>query len=257
MARTTLRTMMRVQISPDAAQAALGESAELHRLVTGDALDQAMYASALLTMVIKQARAAGAEQITVQVEGAGDVHDQMAAANSLRLEREILQLRRDLPATEPWSLDVRPFRVNEDAAAWLEVNNRAFAWHPDQRDFTLDRLLAKEAEPWFDPDGFLLHEVEGQLAGFCWTKIHADERPALGEIFVIGVDPAFQGRGIGRPLVLAGLDWLARRGLRNGILYTESSNAGAITMYEKLGFETNSVNRWWSADLRAPGSSEV
>jgi mycothiol synthase len=241
--------MVRVVISPPEAHAAMGESAELHRLVTGDALDQAMYASSLLTMVLRQARAAGAARVVVEVQGAGDVHDQMAAANGLHLDREILRLRRDLPAEEAWELDVRPFRVNEDAEAWLEVNNRAFAWHPDQRDFTIDRLLEKEAEPWFDPDGFLVHEIDGRMAGFCWTRIHADERPPLGEIFVIGVDPDFQGRGLGRPLVLAGLDWLAKKGLRNGILYTESSNVAARTLYDKLGFEENAVNRWWSTEL--------
>lgn len=241
--------MVRLVFSPPEAHAAMGESAELHRLVTGDALDQAMYASSLLTMVLRQARAAGAERVVVEVQGAGEVHDHMAAANGLHLDREILRLRRDLPTGLDWTLDVRPFRVNDDAEAWLEVNNRAFAWHPDQSDFTLERLLAKEAEPWFDPAGFLVHEVDGRMAGFCWTRIHADERPPLGEIFVIGVDPDFQGQGLGGPLVLAGLDWLAAQGLRNGILYTESSNVAARTLYRRLGFEDNAVNRWWSRDL--------
>ena len=44
-------------------------------------------------------------------------------------------------------------------------------------------ILAHEAEPWFDPAGFLLHEVDGRLAGFCWTKIHeTTDPPARGDL---------------------------------------------------------------------------
>ncbi len=108
-----------------------------------------------------------------------------------------------------------------DEAAWLDINNRAFAGHPDQADFTLERLHGLLAEPWFDADGFRLHERDGRLAAFCWTKVHpptADD-PELGEIFVIGVDPDFQGLGLGRALTEAGLALarLARRGHRHAL----------------------------------------
>jgi mycothiol synthase len=110
-------------------------------------------------------------------------------------------------------------------------------------------ITRAEAEEWFDPDGFLLHEVDGRLAGFCWTKIHQDERPRLGEIYVIGVDPDFHGRGLARPLVLAGLDWLSDQGLRDGILYVEADNEPALHVYRKLGFEVQSHDRWWRLEL--------
>ncbi len=167
------------------------------------------------------------------------------------LIRTTLQLRVPLPlaperAGHPPAIALRPFRVDQDEPAWLAVNNRAFAWHPDQSNRTLDQLRALEAQPWFRADGFLVHEdPSGQLDGFCWTKVHRLHRPPLGEIYVIGVDPDAHGRGLGRALVVAGLDWLAGQGLTHGMLYVEADNAPARHLYESLGFTEHHAHRWW------------
>jgi mycothiol synthase len=241
--------VLTLHLRPPEVHAAVLETGAAQRLISGDALDQAMYGAPLLASVLGDARALGATTLELEVDGAGTVHEDMAAAHGLTLRRELLRMQCDLPIGEPWSLDVRPFRVGEDEQAWLEVNNRAFAWHPEQGGLTLDDVREREAEPWFDPAGFLLHERDGRLAGFCWTKVHADERPPLGEIYVIGVDPDFHGSGLGRALVLAGLDWLAGTGLRDGLLYTEADNAPARRIYESLGFEVVSRRCWWTIDL--------
>jgi mycothiol synthase len=242
--------VLEVRITPPDAAGRFHDDGALARLVAGDALDQAMFGSALLATVVRAAAAAGADGVELAVTGAGEIHDAMAAANGFTLRREILRLARDLPVDEPWSLAVRPFVPGRDDDAWLAVNNRAFAWHPDQGGWTRAQLDERLAEPWFDPAGFLLHEEDGRLAGFCWTKVHAAEHPPLGEIFVIAVDPDFAGRGLGRGLVLAGLDHLAQRGLRDAILYVESSNAPARRLYDDLGFTVAASDRWWRRDLR-------
>jgi mycothiol synthase len=129
----------------------------------------------------------------------------------------------------------RPFTPG-DADAWLRVNNRAFSDHPEQGGWTPEMLALRTAEPWFDPEGFRLYEHDGRLAAFCWTKVHREMTPPVGEIYVIGVDPDLHGRGLGRELTLAGLDWMVEHGLESAMLYVDSGNTPAVRLYERLGF---------------------
>ena len=166
--------------------------------------------------------------------------------------RDLWQLRCPLPAPQS-DLAVRPFEPG-DAAAVLALNRRAFSWHPEQGEMTAEDLRARQAESWYDPAGLLLHEREGRLAGFCWTKVHPGggsppDDVAMGEIYVIAVDPDFQGRGIGAPLTLAGLAHLHSRGPATGMLYVESDNHAANAVYERLGFRLHHTNRAYVADL--------
>ncbi len=114
----------------------------------------------------------------------------------------------------------------------------------------METLKDREAQPWFDPAGLLMHERDGRLAAFCWTKEHRDVDPPLGEIYVVAVDPDFQGHGLGRALVLAGLDWLHRRGLTTGMLYVDADNTRAMKLYESLGFTVDHVDRAYVGDVR-------
>jgi mycothiol synthase len=171
-----------------------------------------------------------------------DVTDQLADRFGLIARRDLLQLRRPLPlddlarsGRDP--LATRPIRLGgPDVDAVVEVNNRAFAWHPDQagRDASWIRDTARE--PWFDAEGFLLHELDGHVVGFCWTKVHHDQSPPVGEIYVIAVDPSAHGRGLGRGLTVAGLDHLAARDITVAMLYVEALNTSALALYERLGF---------------------
>jgi mycothiol synthase len=153
----------------------------------------------------------------------------------------------------PDGVRVEAFRPGRDEAAWLRVNARAFAWHPEQGAWTLEDLRMREAEPWFDPAGFLMAwrgdpSDGGQLLGSHWTKVHpagdgADE--PIGEIYVLGIDPDAQGMSLGRALTDLGLAHLRARGLGQVLLYVEEANAAAVRLYESRGFRRFAVDVAW------------
>ena len=173
--------------------------------------------------------------------GVTPVQEAVATELGLRQVRRLHQMRVPLPLGETTDVAVRSFRPGVDDDAWLATNNRSFAWHPDQGGWTRAVLDERLAEPWFEAEGFLLHDgPDGTIAAFCWTKHHAQHAPPLGEIYVIGVDPAHQGRGLGRALTVAGLAWQWEHHRPPlGMLYVEHDNAAGLGLYRNLGFEVH------------------
>jgi mycothiol synthase len=188
----------------------------------------------------------------------------LAAAAGFHRVRALWQMRRSLQSRigRPQLADgvsVRTFVPGRDEDAWIALNHRAFARHPEQGAWTREDLDLREREPWFDPDGFFLAERDGRLVGFHWTKIHGGHADGptehghepIGEVYVVGVDPGERGSGLGRALTLVGLRYLRSRGLAQVMLYVDEMNSAAIGLYESLGFTH------WDTDVmysRDPGS---
>jgi mycothiol synthase len=173
----------------------------------------------------------------------------VAAARGWAAERTLWQLRRPLSQEIPdrplpAGITLRAFVPGQDEDAWVAVNARAFAHHPEQGAWTARDVRLREAEPWFDPAGFLLAERDdGSLAGFHWTKVHPGP-PPIGEVYVLGVDPSAQGMHLGPALTVAGLRYLRDRGLAEVMLYVDDDNPAAMRLYERLGFVE------WDADVQ-------
>lgn len=198
----------------------------------------------------------GGGRITWWVDDAGVSVEALATAAGLAPERRLHEMRRPLPHPDRSTVATRAFVPGVDDDAWLAVNNRAFAAHGEQGGWTSDTLALRLAEPWFDPAGFRLHhDADGRLVAFCWTKVHGAAGGAeagtapLGEIYVIAVDPDAHGRGLGRELTLAGLDWLSDHGIRDASLYVDAGNTAAVRMYERLGFHVHRTRTAFAGTL--------
>ncbi len=197
---------------------------------------------------------AGSAGRGIRIWAHGDLPAAAALAKSAGFTRvrSLWQMRMNLAgaalpvAAFPPDVTVRTFRPGADEDAWLAVNRRAFAHHPEQGSWTREDLALREAEAWFDPAGFFLAERDGRLAGFHWTKVHppqASGETPVGEVYVLGIDPGQQGGGLGRALTLRGLAHLRTLGLAQVMLYVDESNVAATRMYTRLGFSR------WSTDV--------
>jgi mycothiol synthase len=192
--------------------------------------------------LVAWARAAVAPR-ALELWSHGDQPAAAALAERLGFDRvrELWLMRRDLSdalppmPSVPEPVRIRTFRPGEDEDAWLALNARAFAKHPEQGRTTRADLDRRMNQPWFDPKGFFLAERDDRLVGFHWTKVH-DADPPVGEVYVVGVDPEAQGLGLGGILTLIGLHYLRERGLHAVQLYVEATNEPAIAVYGRLGF---------------------
>lgn len=199
------------------------------------------------------ARAARGQTLRAWAHGDGEAAAALAKAFGFHADRVLLQMRRPanapLPAARtPAGVRIRSFRPGDDDEAWVEVNARAFADHPEQGRLRVEDLRARMAELWFDPAGFFVADRtdsarpdSDRLVGFHWTKVHERPEP-LGEVYVVGVDPDERGTGLGRALTVAGLEHLVAAGVPTLMLYADESNTPAVRMYERLGFTIASTD---------------
>jgi mycothiol synthase len=206
-----------------------------------------------LTVVKALLAESDGQPLRLWAHGDAPAAGRLAAAAGFERIRALWQMRRSLRVRideprYPDGVSVRTFVVGQDEDAWIALNKRAFAHHPEQGGWTGEDLSLREREPWFDPDGFFLAEHDGQLAGFHWTKIHGGDSTAahghdpIGEVYVVGVDPGTRGSGLGRALTLTGLRYLRSRGLASVMLYVDEANTPAIRLYESLGFTHHSTD---------------
>ncbi|WP_235545474.1 mycothiol synthase [Phycicoccus sp. Soil802] len=197
----------------------------------------------------------------------------LAASAGLAAVRELHKMARPLGAADlapaasalPEGFHARAFEPGRDEQAWLATNAAAFAHHPEQGRLTLADLEERMAQPWFDAAGFILVEADAtvldaagispiggipapHVAAFHWTKVDPEQRSSVdptktaGEVYVVGVHPAYQGRGLGRPVTALGLAHLAGLGLAEVVLYVDGDNQAAIRTYTGLGFRSIMVD---------------
>ena len=241
-----LRLGERELIDVDRKAAALVSSTEAEFVVDPGSRGRGL-GTELLELLLDHA----GDELLVWAHGDHPAARALAASHGLEPVRELLHLTADLSHTAddsgvpaPPAASITAFVAAQDEDEWVALNALAFASHPEQGSVTRADLNQLMDEPWFDADDFLLlRDGRGALVGYCWLKIEGDS----GEFYVVGIDPARQGEGLGRVLTEAGLARLRERGVTRGHLYVEGDNLAAVGLYRSLGFVDDTIDiqyRW-------------
>lgn len=166
----------------------------------------------------------------------------LASSCGFKKVRTLWQMRRSLmtPISKPvfpTELTISKFDIDSHLGGWLAANKLAFANHPEQGSWTETSLRLRMKEEWFDGDGFQVVQNGDEIVAYVWTKVDSTNRAAkLGEIYIVGVIPQWQNRGLGKALTLSALNQLRYENLSSALLYVDESNQPAIKLYEDLGF---------------------
>lgn len=134
----------------------------------------------------------------------------------------------------PGAFRLRTWR-DGDLRAWLRLRNTIF-------DGSLDEVgFRRSYGPHnFDPAGWFFVGVDDEPVGIASVLLTGDPAaPTRGGHFIsVGVLPEFRGRGLGRALTVAGLNYCVERHLSPVTLNTEPFREAAVALYLKLGFKT-------------------
>jgi GNAT superfamily N-acetyltransferase len=111
-------------------------------------------------------------------------------------------------------------------------------WRVSQQKAVEDVCAAEDTNVW------VAIEADSTV-GFVVAKIHLDD--SVGEIYMVAVDPDFQGRGIGTALIKFALTWMKDAGMSIAMVETggDEGHAPARHTYEKVGFGLFPVARYF------------
>lgn len=211
--------------------------------------------TALVERVIEHARSQDAARLDLWAYNDSEASRRFAQTFALDETRRLLHMHRH-PGEPPHlpvrrGARVRPFRTSAEDETIVELNDHIFAAHPEQGKWTLEDFRVRKQRPWFNPQDLLILEVEGDLAGFCWMKV--EERGTegrVGEIYVIGTAPEYQGRGLGRFLLSEALQHLSTRDVNAVAVYVDESNTAAVRLYEAFEFHHHHVDVCYTLPLK-------
>lgn len=112
------------------------------------------------------------------------------------------------------------------------------SWRVSQQKAVEDVCAAEDTNVWVAIDA-------GSTVGFVAVKLHSED--CMGEIYMVAVDPDFQGRGIGTDLLEFSLSWMKDAGMSVAMVETggDPGHERARRTYEKVGFGLLPIARYF------------
>ncbi|MEG4286855.1 GNAT family N-acetyltransferase [Microcoleus sp. A006_D1] len=181
------------------------------------------------------ARAQNADRISV-LESCGFIVDRYFCRMARSLSEPIAEPQL------PEGFALRLFPREEDAEAWVEMFNQSFIDHWNHHDLTVELFKHGLTQPSYRKDLDLIAvAADGTFAAFCYCEISQEECDRTGRnegwIACLGTRRGFRKIGLGRAMLLAGLQRLKAAGVETAILGVDTANpSGALRLYESAGF---------------------
>lgn len=208
----------------------------------------------LLAKVLEHAKTEDARAVNVWAYNDSPLSRDFAEEFGLTPWRRLMHMHRHPGrptfVPEPEGVSVRRFLRGVDEERLLVLNNRIFEGHPENGDWSMEDLETRLRQPWFRADDLLVLEIGGEMAGFCWLKV--EERGGegyVGEVYVIGTAPEYQGLGLGRFLLSQGLTHLHEKRVDAVVVYVDQSNARGVALYWSLDFHHHHVDVCYTLPL--------
>ena len=143
----------------------------------------------------------------------------------------------DWEEAERASQECRHLLPGEEAAL-ADIQNKSFAEHWGYNPNTEATIAFSVHRAHSSPEDIVLACEEDDIVGFCRTEITGNGE---GRISMIGTDPDFRGRGVGRKSLLAGLLYLKNKDVHTVYLMVDTVNETALTLYRSVGFEHHNM----------------
>ena len=142
--------------------------------------------------------------------------------------------------------------TDDDIDPYIDLINTTFLDHPSPLRVTREQIEHIHGRSDFDPAAIaILRNRDGAMIGFCVTGIDRSGDHPTGHINLVGVLRDYRGRGLGRWLLLWGIERLRAMGITDIELSVEAENENAVALYRSTGFDP--IEEWpqW---MRKPAS---
>ena len=129
-----------------------------------------------------------------------------------------------------------------EEAVLAQIQNRCFADTWGYNPNTIEEIAYSLQLSHCSPEDVALIYDGDKPVGYCWTKIDCEtevtDGKRKGRILMIGVDPDYRGKEIGKIALRAGLAYLKNKGVQVVELRVDSENKVARALYRSAGFKT-------------------
>jgi len=168
-----------------------------------------------------------------------------------KLEKEMSDVIEEEP---PAAIELGNFQTGEEALL-AEIQNRCFSG-----SWGFCPNSPAEIKYYLDWTGCPIGDIHSarlkkdkRIIGYCWAHLLKREIQARsksrGRIHMFGVDPTYQGQGLGKALLFKGFRVLKDKGAGVVELTVDKENRFALGLYQSSGFKKVSTSIWYEKIL--------